>query len=356
MSHKNNFGLLRLVFALLVIVAHSFELIADYGPYDPLTFVFGTISSGELGVKGFFLVSGFLIAQSFDRSKSVPNYLLKRALRIYPAYVVAALLCFFLVGPLSGADLSPLFGATGMVKTLYRLAVLAPPELPHSFNGLPYPDLNGSMWTITYEFRCYILVIVVGLIGLYGNPKLFSVLALFLLSLLPLTHLGKWPHELPIIKGPIEMLKFVATFFAGSAFYVWRDRLSYRNDVAAFAAIALCALMFSRLFVDIAVAVLGGYLVFWFAVLPHTPRLNAINNETDISYGVYLYAWSIQNLLIWYLAPISPLLVMLLATIGACMCGYGSWLFVEKPFLALKPRRTRQLAPALSDQPPDHFR
>ena len=352
MSHKNNFGLLRLVFALLVIVAHSFAVVDGYGQYDPLTFVFGTINSGELGVKGFFLVSGFLVAQSFDRSKSVPDYLLKRVLRIYPGYIVAALLSLFLVGPLSGADLSPLFGVKGTTKMLYSLAVLRPPQLPNSFSGLPLPYLNGSMWTISYEFRCYILVIAVGLIGLYVKPRLFSFIALVLLFALPLTHFGKWP-PLPIIKDPNQMLRFVATFFVGSAFYVWRARLSYRNDVAALAAIALCGLMFSGLFVDIAVAVFGGYLVFWFAFLPHTPRLNAINNEKDISYGLYLYAWPIQNLLIWYFAPISPLLVMLLATIGACMCGYGSWLLVEKPFLALRPRR--QLAPALSDQPPHPF-
>ena len=149
---------------------------------DPLTFIFGTINSGELGVKGFFLVSGFLVAQSFDRSKSVPDYLLKRALRIYPGYIVAALLSLFLVGPLSGADLSPLFGVKGTTKMVYSLAVLRPPQLPDSFSGLPLPYLNGSMWTITYQFRCYILVIAVGLIGLYASHD-FSVLSRWSCSL-----------------------------------------------------------------------------------------------------------------------------------------------------------------------------
>jgi peptidoglycan/LPS O-acetylase OafA/YrhL len=70
--------------------------------------------------------------------------------------------------------------------------------------------------------------------------------------------------------------------------------------------------------------------------LPNTPTCNRINNRTDISYGVYLYAWPIQILLIWYFAPISPWLVMLVATIGACLCGYASWILIEKPFLTLK--------------------
>jgi peptidoglycan/LPS O-acetylase OafA/YrhL len=116
-SHKNNFGLLRLIFALLVVVSHSFEIM---GRPDALVLFFGTISSGKLAVDGFFLVSGFLVAQSFDHSRTVTIYLLNRILRIYPGFIIASLICLFLVGPLSGADMSPLYGFGGALKTIYH--------------------------------------------------------------------------------------------------------------------------------------------------------------------------------------------------------------------------------------------
>jgi peptidoglycan/LPS O-acetylase OafA/YrhL len=101
--HRNNFGLLRLIFAMCVLVSHSIELVDGNRSREPLTFIFGTLSLGELGVDGFFLVSGYLIAQSFENSASVLLYLGKRILRIYPAFVVAFVLSIVVVGPLSPA-------------------------------------------------------------------------------------------------------------------------------------------------------------------------------------------------------------------------------------------------------------
>jgi peptidoglycan/LPS O-acetylase OafA/YrhL len=156
-SHNNNFGLLRLCFAFLVIVSHSFELIDGNRSREPLTRLFGTISFGELAVDGFFLLSGYLIVQSFDRSDSMATYLRKRVLRIYPGYIVAYLACLLLVAPFSGADMSALQGLGG-VKAFFHLLKLGMPVLPNAFAGQPYPALNGSMWTIAYEFRCYLVL------------------------------------------------------------------------------------------------------------------------------------------------------------------------------------------------------
>ena len=82
---------------------------------------------------------------------------------------------------------------------------------------------------------------------------------------------------------------------------------------------------------------LGGYLIFWFAFLKGTPRLNCINNETDLSYGTYLYAWPIQSLLIKFIPGITPLSVVILTTFSTAALAYLSWRLIEKPSLSLRP-------------------
>jgi peptidoglycan/LPS O-acetylase OafA/YrhL len=82
--------------------------------------------------------------------------------------------------------------------------------------------------------------------------------------------------------------------------------------------------------------VVGGYLIFWFAFLKETPRLNRINVGRDLSYGIYLYAWPVQSLLIYFVLGISPIAVMALATIATSTLALLSWHLIEKPMLALK--------------------
>jgi peptidoglycan/LPS O-acetylase OafA/YrhL len=87
---------------------------------------------------------------------------------------------------------------------------------------------------------------------------------------------------------------------------------------------------------DVGIALCGGYLIFWFAFLPNTPTLNHINTSTDLSYGVYLYAWPIQKLVITFFPNISPWLVALITAATAALIAYVSWTFIEKPSLSLK--------------------
>jgi peptidoglycan/LPS O-acetylase OafA/YrhL len=103
---SNNFGALRLFFAVLVMLSHSFELVDGDRSREILTRIFGNLSFGELGVDGFFLISGYLITKSFQDSRSTGEYVLKRVLRIYPGYVVAYLLCVLALGPFVGGQLA----------------------------------------------------------------------------------------------------------------------------------------------------------------------------------------------------------------------------------------------------------
>lgn len=332
---NNNFGFLRLLFATLVILSHSPELVDGNRSREILTMIFGPLTFGAIAVDGFFLISGYLLVQSFENS-SLRDYIVKRVLRIYPGFIAAYLVCMFAVGPFSGGHPYAL-GLADYLGMLPRLAMLSPPDLKGAFASLPEPQLNGAVWTIRYEFFCYGLVAALGLVGLLSRRLVMVGLALVLLLAMSalrakMTIFGAYWVEHP------SLIHFTALFCCGSAFYRLRDRIPYRPGVAAAVAALLAALMFHRVFSEMAFAILGGYLIFWFALHVPTRYLSRVGRETDISYGVYLYAWPIQNLIIYNYRDISPWLLFALSTALAGVCGFISWTLVEKPMMNLKDR------------------
>lgn len=332
---SNNFGALRLLFALLVILSHSPELIDGDRSREILTRIFGTLSFGEFGVDGFFLISGYLITKSFHDSRSAGGFVLKRVLRIYPGYVVSYLLCVFVLGPFVGGQITELSG----IKVFMEIACLGDPSMQGVFWGTPYPVLNGSMWTIAYEFRCYLLVLAAGLVGLLSRRGLLACLAVGLIALSAMQPniWGWFPHRLHIFFGePGTSVRFAGVFACGALYYLYRDLIRYDWRLATLAALGLIALMFSSRLAEAALAVLGGYIFFWFAFNVRSQKLAAIGQKVDISYGIYLYAWPVQKSLIWWDPEISPWLVSIETMAIAGLFAFGSWRLVEKPFLDLK--------------------
>lgn len=100
-NRNNNFNFLRLLFASLVIVSHAPELRDGNRSREILTRIFGSISFGELAVDGFFLLSGYLIVQSWHHGPELGSFFSKRIRRIYPAFIIASLFCIAVVVPLA---------------------------------------------------------------------------------------------------------------------------------------------------------------------------------------------------------------------------------------------------------------
>ena len=182
-GRENNFGLLRLLFASLVVISHSPELVDGNRSREILTRTFGTMSFGEIAVDGFFIISGYLITKSFVETGSVKCFFYKRFMRIFPGYALCFSICYFLLAPLVGADRAAL-SLIEIKRVVHDIVLLLQPDVPGAFHGLHYPFLNGSMWTINWEFRCYVAVAFLGLLGLYRpsyRPVLSIGVAVFLL-------------------------------------------------------------------------------------------------------------------------------------------------------------------------------
>ena len=157
---ENNFDLLRFLLAVSVIYSHSYPLTLGADEYaEPMKALSrGRTTIGSIAVDCFFIISGFLITQSWLRSKGFFDYLRRRILRIFPGYIVVLAVCHFVVAPLSGVDVSQTFSGERLRYLVGRMLTLRYYNEPAAFPTNPYPfAINGSLWTIRYEFACYLI-------------------------------------------------------------------------------------------------------------------------------------------------------------------------------------------------------
>lgn len=298
--------------------------------------MFGTLSFGEIAVDGFFLISGYLITQSFLREPSFSAYLTKRFARIVPGYLICFLFCVVVVAPLAGGG-SVLTGPN-LSRLAARVIKLAAPAVAGAFDGLPYPSLNGAMWTIGYEFRCYLMVPVLGWLGCY-SPRGKQVLAAAAIVLLALD--AATSEHGPLVGSallrylPHRDVHLTSVFVVGMTAFLHRDRLVLRRSWAIGAMCLLVVSLCRWYSADAGYAIFGGYAILWFSLKAPVVRLSRLDNSADISYGLYLYGWPVQMLFIWWYRSIDPWLLSGVSLTIAATFGLVSWFGIEKPCLRL---------------------
>jgi peptidoglycan/LPS O-acetylase OafA/YrhL len=131
------------------------------------------------------------------------------------------------------------------------------------------------------------------------------------------------------------LLRLSVFFFSGGCFYIYRDIIRINGRFAALFLPPLVVGLFSWRGAELALASFGAYIVLYLAQ-KHSKLLNQFNRLPDVSYGIYLYGWPSQKLLIWYIPTISPWTLFVTASLISVFLGYLSWHMVEKPMLKFK--------------------
>jgi peptidoglycan/LPS O-acetylase OafA/YrhL len=342
----NNFDFLRLLLAALVV--YDCAVMTLYGPNETVyrVEIFSRLTGlkmtvGDLAVDGFFIISGFLITASWISTPSLWKFLSKRVLRIYPAYLVIAVLWLPVIGSIAeGAPGAHRFGAGALGHFVLRSIALQEVYVDGTLSRLPFSTpTNLSTWTIPYEFVCYVGVPLLALLGLYRRR--FSALVLFA-GWLVFEQLERHGVLLSGFRGAHSLghaLPRLGSFFlAGMCFYLYRDHIPRASWLAwvSVAVLAVCVVLGRGL--DLALPIFGSYGLLYFAFWQHK-GLSNFAQHGDLSYGTYLYHFPIQQLLAYFWYSHFNVYSLTLAS-GAitALCAWASWRFVEEPCLKLKPR------------------
>jgi peptidoglycan/LPS O-acetylase OafA/YrhL len=332
---RNSFAIVRMAMALAVLVSHSYWFALGTVGAQPLVKWTGH-SLGEHAVQVFFLLSGILVAQSLHRSGNIVDYICARALRIFPALLVCVFLTAFVLGPIvtnlgMAEYLKDSRVAGYIVKTLTLSTGSAP--LPGVFTDVPLVNLvNVSLWTLKFEVLCYITLTGLAIAGLMNERyRTWSVIGLA--TFVGLVFLRQPNAAVPYTA--VDNIRYLMLFFfTGVLAFQCRNWLFVHGLIVLPLAAIFVASIGTR-FVEISSAVFLGYAMLWISTFSFGP-LRDFTNRNDYSYGTYIYAGPIQQMIVHFLPGFAPWVVTAFAVGIAVPLAVYSWELIERPALALR--------------------
>lgn len=332
-GHDNFFTPLRLLFAMLVVVGHSYGIVLRDTAAEPHVFFHYNFS--YMAVNLFFIASGFLVTKSMLYRGDIAEYGSARFLRIYPGLFIHVLFVMFIVGPLATTlPWLEYFTHIDFLKQPFVVLsfISAQMWLPEIFPANADHMASAPLWTLRYEILAYIGTAIIFSLGLM--KKKWMVLAQFILPSIA------WVLVLAFglydkIPGTLQMLlRFGIAYGLGAAIYAYRDRLSF-HALGVPAMILLAALTSKFQIFEVTMNLMLGYMIMWAAYVK-APKLNFLQNLSDVSYGVYIYHWGILQLLFMWFPGLSVAGLFFLALPITYWLATLSWHFVEKPMLTKK--------------------
>ena len=334
MVRSNNYDFIRIAAAVSVIISHQFAL---FGLPEPLVLQYQTL--GGFGVLIFFAVSGYLVGHSWDSDPNLFRFAARRLLRIWPAFILIVLICVFLIGPVFTSDpIGSYFGSRVTWSYFQNLIFIFQPFLPGVFSNSPVAYVpNGVYWTLPIEMFCYFMVAVLGLVGLMR----FKWLMLALTAAVSYWYYIYYDAQTAISTGGERYyyVQYATFFFCGVLLRKFREHW-IESKFGVFLALLLLSLWLH---------LCGARLLALFILLPYavnafgemsTPFVRSFGRFGDPSYGLYIYAFPIQQITLRLLGRegfFAEKLVLVIAS--TALVSLLSWRLLESPALKLKPRK-----------------
>ncbi len=335
MERQNNFDFLRLLFSSLVIFSHSFPLTGNKEIISKITN--DQIDFGSLSVNVFFIMSGYLIFNSLKYSKTIKNYIWKRGLRLFPALFVMLLISLFIITLVYTGN--NIFLQKDFYSYLPNNLFLYTNQyyIQGVFESNIFPKaINGSLWTLSYEFTMYLLILL--FFPIWNNKKITLAIFLFCWIIgysLCVFRPSFLKNLFLIINIDSERFYRLATFFIAGSILTFFD-LKRLNNIST--KICITLILITSVYFNI-------YNITSYFLLPiliitiglsFSKTLSYIPNKFgDISYGVYIYGFIVQQTLMNYF-NLSPYELAILSFAITYLLSYFSWKYVEKKMLAYK--------------------
>ena len=323
---KNNLDIVRIIVATMVIWSHSFALSQGNGANEPLSRFLKVTYAGELGVNIFFFISGLLVTNSILKKGSITKFVVSRFFRIFPALLLLLVITTFIIGPIvSKLSVIEYFSNSATWKYfLQNIYLKTNYILPGSFENNIWPnDVNGSLWSLTYEVACYIFLIVVFVLsGNNKNTQNKIIFVITILSIIP-NHFLLHFFERTYIPGFVPM----ACFAFGSFFAVNQEKI--KLDFKLLFALVLSLVLFWR-YIHL-IQILFPLTISVFLLFFSTDKfVLKLKPKYDISYGLYIWHFLIQQIIILYIGSFNVYLFFIVSFVLTVLLAFLSFVLVEE--------------------------
>lgn len=342
----------RLALATGVILSHSWPLSGRQVSFAPAHQILR-----DVWVDGFFAISGFLITWSWFRHPRLRDYFCARGLRILPGLWVCLIVTAFVIAPISvamqGNSAAKLLLSRAPIEYVVKnsAVLLVQQGIGGTPHGIPVPGLwDGPLWTLAWEVLCYIAVAGLGVAGVLRRrwfvPAALTLAVVWSAVLPPwsvFADLIEAQHRIddPATAGLLVQAiaaRFVVMFLAGALLYQFRKAIPARWSLVGLSVVIVLAASFLPNYRLVAAIPLA-YAIIVSGALIHDRRLRL---RTDLSYGVYIYAWPMQQLLVVCgLGILNPGVFAIVSAAVTLPLAAMSWVMVEKPAMSLKSRLMR---------------